>query len=99
MTTNTKYQFDGLDDVPTHGETPDQFKVRAMHAKMQQKKFIEADENIITYLVPGGLGNSEYFYYDGLMVCKPGRYEEIMKKNGKQLDEIVHGDNFKFEGR
>jgi len=70
------------------------FEVRARIAAGQQE-YIEADDYIIRYFQPKGLGPSGFFTYAGLKVCPIGKSEEIARKEQVSMHELLQPDDGK----
>lgn len=60
-------------------------------AKHNRQTEIEAPQEIIDHLNPGGLGGAKYFHYHGIMVFPPGAGIEIKKEMAITQDEKLHG--------
>lgn len=61
-------------------------------AKAHGDDHVEVSKDVIDFYNKGGLGGAEFFYYQGIMVCEPGKYEKIKARHNLQIGQILHGD-------
>lgn len=90
-----KKEFE-LDDKK---ETISMFKDKIDNAKIVGDEYVETSEEIIKYFNPRGLNGADYFFYQGIKVCLPGKIEEIQARESRDLQDEVFGKVGIIEGR
>lgn len=73
--------------------------MRAFKAQKDGHKHIEANDDILSFYNPEGMGDSEYFDFRGLKVFKPGTIDAYVAQESKQLHQRMHNQPWKFEGQ
>jgi hypothetical protein len=67
------------------------FELRHFKAVVDGLKAIEANEDMLTYICPQGLGDSNYIDYKNLRVYKPGTQEKTEAFEKMQSHQRLHG--------
>jgi hypothetical protein len=80
-------------------ETISMFKDKIDMAKITGEEWVETSKEIIDYFNPRGLGGNDYFIYQGVRVCEPGKREGVEKREAEDLQDAVFGKIGIIEGR